>query len=363
MPDISDQPRRVLIIEPNLRNPSGHYGEFVRAVGIRSEGVSIEVLAHPEADTMLRSMQGVHPSTLEPRVGDFLAEWRNIFNAVRDKTPFLVLTSDGRHAAAVSLAAACTGQMPDRATLYFHWIPKGRQDAILHALATHARQHARAVVPTEAIAEALRNMGWRRVECVPYPMFGPTEAPVPEPFARVLVAGAARLNKGLDLISALAEQWAKEDRSIPLFVQVSKKHAAKHGHREEGLINALLDSGYRGLVTDEAAPDRFEYIARFKGALVLAPYERERFAHAVSGVVLDALLHGAPVIATKGTWPGMLVERFGAGVTLEERTSLSLARAIDTVLSEWPKYSANACEASKVLSREHDPVNLLKAIL
>jgi len=353
--------QRLLIIEPNLRVHSGHYAEFVRALGARAEG-EIDIVAHPDADELLRSIPGVRASMEEPRIGRPLAEWRRILRATSDGTRFLVLTSDGRHAAAVSAAAALSSRAPDHACFFFHWIPTGLRASLLLRLSARARKHSLAITPTEKIAHVLREAGWRRVECVPYPALGPVHPPEPAHFARVMMAGAARLNKGLDVIAALAWRWAGEARSMPLFVQVSTKHALRHGRREAAVVESLLASGYRGLQVDDRAPDRGEYTARFNGALVLAPYERERFSDAVSGVVLDALLHGAPVIATRGTWPGMQVERFGAGITIEQRTPDALAAAIDQVLTEWPAYAERACAAARILAQEHDPGRLLKLL-
>lgn len=354
---------RLLIIEPNLRSLSNHYAEFVRAVGMRAGDNVIDVMAHPDADPILSEMRGVRVWTKEPRVGRPLAEWRTIYNAVGKSVPFLVLTADGRHAAAVSLAAALTKQRPEHARLYFHKTPSGGRDRFFSAFSGAAQKYALALAPTEVIAGSLRAAGWRRVECVPYPALGPAQIPGPAPFARVLMAGVARMNKGLDLIVDLAKLWARQERDIPLFVQVSKKHAMKHGHREVAMVGSLLSSGYSALVTDERAPGRAEYGERFRGSLVLAPYERSRFAEQVSGVVLDALLHGAPVIATRGTWPGAQIDRFGAGITIEERTPEALAAAIDQVLGNWQAYSSRACEAARTLAREHDPHRLLTLIM
>jgi UDP:flavonoid glycosyltransferase YjiC (YdhE family) len=78
--------------------------------------------------------------------------------------------------------------------------------------------------------------------------------------------------------------------------------------------------------------------------------------------VLDALLHGAPVIATAGTWPGSQIERFGAGVTIGERTPEALSAAVDAVLRDWPAYAARACKAARILAKEHDPGHLLALI-
>lgn len=353
---------RLLIIEPNLRGPSHHYAEFVRAVGARAGADAIEIYAHTAADDMLAAMPGVRICGAEPRVGRPFAEWRTIFRAVADDIPFLVLTADGRHAAAVSLAAAVSGRAPASARLYFHRSPSTGRDRAFLPLAALARRHALAIAPTEMVAESLSRGGWRRVECVPYPALGAHVPPSPVAFSHLLMAGAARLNKGLDLVAGLARSWAREDRSVPLVVQVSKKHAARHGRRESAVVADLLSSGYRGLRVDEAAPDRERYVARFPGALVLAPYAREQFASQVSGVVLDALLHGAPVIATRGTWPGAQVERFGAGITIGERTVPALAAAIDRVFSEWPRHAERACAAATVLAREHDPDRLLAVL-
>lgn len=353
--------QRLMIIEPNLRISSGHYAEFVRALGARTAR-EIDIVAHPDADELLSAFPGVRACMEGPRMGRPFAEWRKISRATRDGTPFLVLTSDGRHAAAVSAAAALSPRQPIHACLFFHWIPTGFRDPLLLRASASARKHALAIAPTEKIAKFLTEAGWRRVECVPYPALGPTHPPEPVPFARVIMAGAARMNKGLDLIAALASRWAGEGRSTPMFVQVSTKHALRHGRREAAVVESLMASGYRGLKVDDRAPAREEYISRFSGALVLAPYKRERFSDAVSGVVLDALLHGAPVIATRGTWAGKLVERFGAGITIEDRTTDALSTAIDQVLARWPVYAERACAAAPVLAQEHDPGRILRLI-
>lgn len=352
----------LVVIEPNLRSPSGHYAEFVRAVGSRLGGGRLEVYAHPEADRMLAEMPGVAVSAAAPRVGEPLAEWRTICRNVADGNPFLLLTADGRHAAAASLCAMLAGGKAERASFFFHRAPTTWRDRLLAPLGAVARQTSLAITATEQVAETLRSLGWQRVRYVPYPALGAAQLPEPRPFSHLLMAGAARLNKGLDLVTELACNWAQEGRTLPLFVQVSQKHAGRHGQREAQLVSRLLASGYAGLSTAAPPPDRSEYLRRFQGALVLAPYAREQFASQVSGVVLDALLHGAPVIATAATWPAAQVERFGAGIAIAERSPAALAAAIERILADWEQYSARACEAAHVLTEEHDPRHLLHAL-
>lgn len=352
----------LLLIEPNLRNPSGHYAEFVRAVGSRLSGGSLEVFADPEADAMLAEMPGVSVSGQTPRVGAPLAEWRAIYRCIAGNSPFLLLTADGRHAAAVSFSSRFSGNNPTAANFFFHRAPTTWRDKLLYPFTEIAREYSRAITSTEQVADSLKELGWRRVEYIPYPVLAPRSLPEPMSFSHILMAGAARLNKGLDLVAGLARRWAAAGRSVPLLVQVSKKHSSRHGNKEAVYVEELLSSGYQGLRSEPDAPGRNGYIDRFRGALVLAPYVREQFASQVSGVVLDALLHGAPVIATKGTWPAKQVERFGAGLAIENRTVESLETAIDSVLGDWDAFSARACEAAQILAREHDPIHLVSLL-
>lgn len=353
---------KILVIEPNLRSPSGHYAEFIRSVGSRISEGFLDVFTHPDADAMLEEMPGISVDSHSPRVGEPLAEWRTIYRCISENSPFLLLTADGRHAAAASFSSRFSGNNPTNANFFFHRAPTTWRDNLLYPFTEIARKYSRAITSTEQVADSLKELGWRRVEYIPYPVLAPQFLPEPISFSHLLMAGAARLNKGLDLVAGLACKWSVAERSVPLFVQVSKKHTSRHGNRETLYVDKLLSSGYKGLKSDANAPDRVTYIERFKGALVLAPYVREPFATQVSGVVLDALLHGAPVIATKGTWPAIQVERFGAGITIEGRTVESLEAAIDSILCNWDAFSARACKAARTLAREHDPIHLVKLL-
>jgi hypothetical protein len=361
MPAIHAHPG-ILCIEPNLRTPSGHYAEFVRALGIGAGAQGVEVFAHPAADRFLQAMQGVRIASAAPRADEPLAEWRIIDRCIRDERVFLVLTADGRHTALASLLSGFSRRSLQSARFYFHNMPTGVKAALLR-FSGPAKRQALAIAPTAAIADALRALGWRWVQYHPYPALGPERPPGPADFRHLLMAGSARVNKGLDLIAPLLASWTAQGRRIPLLIQVSRKHVHRHGSREAQLVDAVLGSGYPALRAEGGAPDRAEYCERFGGALVLAPYEQRRFADAVSGVVLDALLHGAPVIATHGTWPGAQVERFAAGVTLETRTPQTLSDAVDRILADWPAYCARACEAAVVLAREHDPAGLFRLLV
>ncbi len=359
--------RTLRVIEPNLAGPSGHYAEFVRALAARSGGYfdCIDVAASVRAAGTFAQDPRVH---LRPVFGP--RAWRTELaeerRALASGDPFLVLTARAVHAAALGAVAASLrgghGRLA-QARLYFHWRERTAMQRLTMSAAPVVRSRALAIAPTASIAQFLRTQGWRRVLEVAYPVLAPERVPPPQPFAHLLMAGAARMNKGLDLVGALAEQYAREGRSTALLVQTTpKRMSGRRGGREEEAVARLLASGAAGLRASDRAPGSQEYGDRFAGALVLAPYDPLAFADNVSGVVLDALLRGAPVVASAGSWPGRLVERFGAGATFEGRSPQALSHAIDGVLADWSGACERAQRAAAVLAAEHDPVHLARAL-
>ncbi|MFZ9880111.1 MAG: hypothetical protein ACO3QC_01740 [Phycisphaerales bacterium] len=352
------------VVEPRLVGPSGHYAEFVRALSTRADGVfgAIEVVAPRAAAGFVPSLSAAVAVSHVPMPSGPLAELRAVRAGLREGRHMLVLTANPSHA----LLAGRLGFLSDdelaRLALFVHWPLARPAQQLALALAGRPRTQSLFLAPTKGVLAPLADADCAHARLTGYPATRSAGAPARVPFRHLLMAGAARLNKGLDLVAGLAERYAKEGRDVPLLVQVSPKHVTRHGSREDEVIARLLGAGYAGLVADPKAPDRAEYAARFAGAIVLAPYDREKFVSGVSGIVLDALLHGAPCIATAGTWAGDAVARFGAGEVLEERSEAALARAVDRVRARWDRYRDAAAAASDALAVEHDPRGLARLI-
>ncbi|MGH8754491.1 MAG: glycosyltransferase, partial [Burkholderiales bacterium] len=86
----------------------------------------------------------------------------------------------------------------------------------------------------------------------------------------------------------------------------------------------------------------------------LQPYDPDEFQDSASGVTLDALTAGAPVIAPAGTWMARIVDRFGAGIVVSEMTCESLYEAACLVIEQYERFSENARAASIKLRNEHN---------
>jgi hypothetical protein len=351
------------ILEPKLNGNAGHYAEFARALADRcaprfdilevhgGKGVEgLPLLSHPNVRAVATCT-----SRNEMDVMRRLSSDRG--------TPLLILTAKARHALALQAFALSSRDQPGHVNLFFHW----REDSFLQRMAMRAarsvRQRSTALAPTSATASFLREQGWHRTVQVPYPARAPLVLqPIHEAPSHLLVAGAARRNKGIHLIAHLADRYAEDRALLPMLVQTTGKRAGRHGADEHEPMAQLERCRWSGLQLDSLAPDRDGYSKRFDGALVLTPYDPRHFADNVSGIALDALLHGSPIVATAGTWQASLVERFGCGVIMHSWDEDCLERSIARGVADWAGISMAARHAAAVLAREHDPRHVIDAI-
>ena len=149
---------------------------------------------------------------------------------------------------------------------------------------------------------------------------------------------------------------------IPILVQASDEG---RGHAPEvaQAIARLRATGYAGLTVRDDALSPHGYKALFDGGVALQPYRAEDFADRVSGVTLDALGAGCPVVVTAGTWMAAMARRFDAGVATADLSAAGLLAAVETVLADHPRYAANARTAARALSAEHSARRLIDAVL
>lgn len=355
-----------ILVEPRLAGGRGHYAELARAIvaGLSDRAEEVEIVSAPGAAA---TCGGLAPDGGRPRIAwqerplvSALAEVETLRRSDPRCRP-LLLTARGIHAAACSMPGS-SGDALERSAILFHWRPGDLLDRVLHRAAASARRRVLALATTEEVAASLRALGWRRVRAIDYPILAPPP-PAAAPWSHVLMAGSLRFNKGLASLVALAERWSRDRAEIPLLVQSSTKHAGRHGRREAPLLARLERSGHRGLRCDPAPLDRAAYLGNFRGAITLVAYDPATFAGQVSGVALDAVLSGSPIVASEGTEPASLVREFGAGEVVAFGDADALDRAIRRLIERWEDASAAARRAAAVLAARHDPRRFVEAWL
>ena len=106
-----------------------------------------------------------------------------------------------------------------------------------------------------------------------------------------------------------------------------------------------------------------EYAQRLAATQVLLlPYRCSSYALRVSRVVIEALVNGLPVVATRGTTLADQAEQFGAAVLCDDGGVESLMAAIETVERDYPALATRAGER-RTAAREHFSVRHFRSLL
>lgn len=151
-------------------------------------------------------------------------------------------------------------------------------------------------------------------------------------------------------------------RDVPVVMQASADHYDRFDPETKADLIRLQSTRYHALRVVRETLDPLVYSDLFHGAICLQPYRREDFADRISGVTLDALSAGCPVVATAGTWMAGVVRRFDAGREVNDLSPESLLAAVDGIRSEYGRYQKNAARAGKTLQEENSGRHLLSVL-
>jgi len=355
------------VVEPTLADRTGHCYSHVLSLleANRRLGLPIHVWADRAATGLFPDQPGVafhaHFRHSLRRPQTFLLYRRLL------RQPGRIYIPTGTRTDLLLLNWAARGTIPERkAYLLFHWLKLSQRKRRQLGKLAGRQPHVVTLAPTAGMAERLTGCGFRTARAVPYPIT-PIEAdllPVgPSPFRYVLSAGAAREDKGFSHVVRLVEFLADGNSDIPVLVQTSPPHTGTHEPAVAAAMARLNAARFPHLQlrTDTLAED--QYYGLFPGSICLQLYDPHEYAaDRLSGVTLDALSCGSPVIATAGTWMAKVAERFNAGVAVDTVTPESVHEAVRHICANFAVFEANARDAGRVLQDENDATHILKAV-
>jgi hypothetical protein len=355
----------LFIVEPTLESEAGHCHSFVASFcGARGKG-----------GTTLRLYAGRHarlPGLEETGVRVFpyfrrrlrrlqaLLLYRKL---LREPGRIFLPTATRIDLALLSLASG--GPIsPRKAVLYFHWFRPDEKKRKF--LARMARWQPNVVVlgPTESVVSIFRECGFEHALTAPYPITPvPAEGqPDDAGFRHLLFAGAARVDKGFPDIVNFVALLNEQNKTLPVSIQASPDHYGRYEPRVRAEIERLERIGYPFLTLRRETLTAHEYPEQFRGAVCLQPYDPADFADRVSGVTLDALSHGCPIVTLAGTWMGSVAERFEAGIAVDAAAPRRILEAVEEIVREYGRYRRNAFRAGGVLQRELSACRLFEIV-
>ena len=347
------------IVEPTLMSEAGHCLSFVNSLIAASDvNKPIRLWVSRQAAISINfghvEMRRYFYRSLRRLQGYFL--YKKLL-----KRKGRVFVSTAIRTDMLMLDWAAGGTIPPRKVyLYSHWFKPSTGK--LHSLKKLAIKQPNLVIlgPTSSVVNVFKEAGFSDTRVVPYPIT-PSKASThnsPVIFRYLLYAGAARTDKGFKQIVDLVEYLHQQKSQIPVVIQTSAEYFDKYDAATMADIARLKSITYSCLTLRSDVLSASEYEEMFSGAIALQLYKATDFTDRVSGVTLDAFSAGCPVITTAGTWIARMVERFDAGLIVDNIQPEEVLSRVTAIISEYSHYAANASNAGKTLQQENNAYNL-----
>ena len=382
------------IVDPNLQNLVGHYFEYDASVARASQeaGYQAILLAHRRIDPAIAARVGAVPTFEEDIWGSGSASKDRIRRGLESIKANLVfcaaLVSRLYRAPRGSIVFAHTfidrqflglALLPlllcwKRSNSYVYLLryqpsfyataPARVAFRILEFLAAWCR--VRLASDSNRLAIQLEELTSLPIEVLPIPHVPPVlnTGTVARPTARpcrLVSLGNARDEKGifeiLEAIRILHRQGYSDRFHFVLQCNDAAKDVADAIAAFQAERNPNCEFLFETL-------DSVSYYQHLQSAdVVLLPYWRSIYTARTSGVFMEALSAGKPVIVTRDTWMNDQLAQHGAGVLCNDRDPIDLALAIRQAAEELPALAQLAIDRCEIWRAIHNPHSLLQALV
>ncbi|GAA5511078.1 glycosyltransferase [Novipirellula caenicola] len=191
----------------------------------------------------------------------------------------------------------------------------------------------RFVTDSERLADEYEELTGIRFQALPHPsligIYAPSDGAkvsgdVAQPKGvRLFLPGPARYEKGADRLVEAAKLLDKRDDLPPIEIVLQWSSAFSLPDGSELGPSDLSKLGLEKVTFDiiEKPLDSDSYHKQLLRAdLIVLPYRREAYFARISGVAVEAMMLGKPILYTSNTWVGTIAERFGCGIAMENNT-------------------------------------------
>lgn len=363
MTNTNQIPEKINVIEPTLITETGHCFSFLTSLCKAGSQASLCLWINRKANVAFTGSNIRIKRYFYSKIRRFqcyglykklLVEEGKLFISTAGTTDLILLNW------------ASKGYIPKKKVyLYFHWLNvSGKKIAYLKRIA-EKQPNLIILGPTPSVIKTFQVAGYKNIRLVPYPISVQTvqHQNKHNNFTGLLYAGAARQDKGISEVVCLVEHMNKLGLQIPFRLQNSPDYRGKYDAVTKTEIQRLEKIHYPSLhlYPDTLKPE--EYARLFGGAICIQLYNTDLFSDRISGVTLDALSGGSPIVTTAGTWIARMVQRFDAGKVIDNHEPEHVLAAINEIIAEYPRYSKNAYAGGQILQQENSAGILFKTLV
>jgi glycosyltransferase involved in cell wall biosynthesis len=221
--------------------------------------------------------------------------------------------------------------------------------------------HSRPIIlicDSQQLAEEYREITSLRIETLPVPHMIPSHMLAASQSTNgsnhaicFSYLGEARMEKGFDLLVKAIQRLREmpEWRDARLRVH-SYHHPMYHMH---GWTRKLLEMPEVECISDSMDSQNY-YKMLLESDVIVMPYRRSTYIARSSGIFVDALAAGKPVVATEGTWMSEQLKRFGAGMLCKDNDPVDLARAMIEAKRSFPQIKQRAVSGKQTWIEAHN---------
>jgi glycosyltransferase involved in cell wall biosynthesis len=357
MPDTSHIPEIINVIEPTLMSETGHCFSFLTSLCNASSKVPLCIWINRNASVAFAGTNVRIKRYFYSKIRRF--QCYGLYRRLLKAGGKLFISTAGT-TDLVLLGWASNGDIPkDKVYLYFHWLN------ISERKLSQKLPNLMILAPTSSVINTFQEAGFENTRLVPYPISvqNPQGKKVAGNFTGLLYAGAARQDKGISEVVRLVEYMNKLGLQIPFRLQNSPDYRGKYDAITKAEIQRLEKTPYPHLHLYPETLKSDEYAAQFFGAICIQLYNADLFSDRISGVTLDALTAGCPIVTTSGTWIARMVQRFDAGKIVESTEPEIIMTAIKEIIAEYPRYSQNAYAGGRILQQENSAEILFNTLM
>ena len=394
---------RLCFVDHNVRDLGGHHHEFIRSVMAAAHRLELpaQFLVNRRADPALLAETGAAPvfSDLEQSAARIAARpfWRRLPRAAsvriwawqngrfrRDLEPCLarlpwdhtlLVVPHCHQNTLVGTARALRGRLNagSRALLVFFTYPSKLTTPLAFRGVAGLVRAGKVVLGTDSapLSEHYQRLTGLPFHLLPMPYqipFSPSLPAAVDGPLRLLSPGEMRAEKGIDvLLAALAdlhEPLAAGRLGFTFQTYLNPVHPDPVAVRARAGLLGLARQYAPGTITlvdEPLASDAYHRLLARCDAVVL-PYRRQSYALRSSGVLMESLALGKPIVTTAGTWLDLQRQAHGVGFGSPDGDAPGLADAVRRLLTDYPRLAQEAAARREAWRRFHNPENYLETV-